>query len=102
MWGNLARFILKNRLILLIALMVATSFMAYHARNVKLSYEFARAIPVDNPKYQIYQSFRQQFGEDGNLLVVGVQTDDFFKAPFFNGYTALGETMKGIPGVQKN
>jgi predicted RND superfamily exporter protein len=100
MWGNLARFILKNRLILLIALMLATVFMAYHASHVKLSYEFSRAIPRDNPKYQTYQSFRQKFGEDGNLLVVGVQTDDFFKAPFFNGYSELGETMKNIPAVE--
>src|SRR5690349_1594718 len=100
MWANLARFILKNRLILLLALTLATAFMAYHARNVKLSYEFSRAIPVDNPKYQAYQSFRQKFGEDGNLLVVGVQTDQFFKAPFFNGYSALGETMKSIPAVE--
>src|SRR5918994_7422003 len=100
MWGNLARFILKNRLILLIALMLATAFMAYHAVHVKLSYEFARAIPVDNPKYQAYQSFRQKFGEDGNLLVVGVQTDKFFTAGFFNAYSALGEKMKAIPAVE--
>ncbi|RZK46357.1 MAG: RND transporter, partial [Pedobacter sp.] len=100
MWGNLARFILKNRLILLIALTLATVFMAYHAFQVKLSYEFSRAIPLDNPKYKIYQSFRQKFGEDGNLLVVGVQTDQFFKAPFFNSYTALAETFKKIPAVE--
>ena len=94
MWGNLARFILKNRLILFIALTLATVFMAYHASRVSLSYEFTRAIPLDNPKYKVYQSFRQKFGEDGNLLVVGVQTNDFFKASFFNEYAALGETFK--------
>jgi uncharacterized protein len=100
MWGNLARFILKNRLILLIALILATVFMGYHASKVSLSYEFARAIPVDNPKYQVYQSFRQKFGEDGNMLVIGVQTDQFFKAPFFNAYSALGETMRKINAVE--
>jgi predicted RND superfamily exporter protein len=74
--------------------------MTYHAFHVKLSYEFSRAIPLDNPKYQLYQSFRQKFGEDGNLLVVGVQTDSFFKAPFFNSYAALGETFRKIPAVE--
>jgi predicted RND superfamily exporter protein len=100
MWGNLARFILKYRLVLLISLILATVFMAYHAAQVKLSYEFARAIPVDNPKYKLYQSFRQQFGEDGNLLVVGVQTDKFFDESFFNEYRILGQTLKKIPAVE--
>ncbi|HMF72868.1 MAG TPA: MMPL family transporter, partial [Flavitalea sp.] len=100
MWGNLARFILKNRLILFIALTLATVFMAYHASRVSLSYEFTRAIPLDNPKYKVYQSFRQKFGEDGNLLVVGVQTNDFFKASFFNEYAALGETFKKTFAVE--
>jgi uncharacterized protein len=100
MWGNLARFILKNRLILLIALVLSTVFMGYHASRVQLSYEFSRAIPVDNPKYQLYQQFRQQFGEDGNLLVVGVQTNDFFTASFFNEYAALGERLKKIASVE--
>ncbi|MET0242920.1 MAG: MMPL family transporter [Flavitalea sp.] len=74
--------------------------MAYHAAHVKLSYEFSRAIPVDNPKYQTYQAFRQKFGEDGNLLVIGVQSNDFFKKEFFNDYTALGETLKKVPFVE--
>ncbi len=99
MWGNLARFILKNRLILIVALTMATVFMAYHASKVKLSYEFSRAIPVDNPKYQEYQSFRQKFGEDGNLLVIAVQTDQFFTGNFFNAYRKLSDSLKKVNGV---
>ena len=74
--------------------------MSWHASKVELSYEFTRAIPTDNPKYQTYQAFRARFGEDGNLLVIGVQTDKFFEAGFFNDYTALAAEMKKINAVE--
>src|SRR5262249_16035415 len=85
---------------LLLLLVAATAWIGYHASKVQLSYEFARAIPTDNPKYQIYQAFRKQFGEDGNLLVIGVQTDRFFKDDFFNSYGVLAEQVKKIPSVE--
>jgi predicted RND superfamily exporter protein len=68
--------------------------------KVELSYEFTRAIPLDNPKYQAYQAFRQKFGEDGNMMVIAVQTDQFFKAGFFNNYAGLVREMKRIPFVE--
>lgn len=100
MWGKLARFILKNRWVLLIILAASTIVMGYYASKVELSYEFSRAIPVDNPKYQAYQAFRQKFGEDGNLLVIGVQTDKFFTEAFFNDYAKLVEDLKKIPAIE--
>jgi len=74
--------------------------MAYHASKVELSYEFARAIPTDHPKYKTYQEFRKKFGEDGNLLVIGVQTNELFQEKTFNSYDSLQKTLKGINGVE--
>jgi predicted RND superfamily exporter protein len=54
--------------------LAATGIMGYYASKVELSYEFTNAIPTDNQKYIEYQDFRKQFGEDGNLMVIGVQT----------------------------
>ncbi|MDO6433781.1 MMPL family transporter [Flavitalea sp. BT771] len=99
MWESLARLVLKFRLSLLLFLLTATGFMAYHASRVKLSYDFNSSIPTDNPKYIANLNFRQQFGDDGNLLVVGVQTDRLFEKEIFSGYIALGEKLKKITGV---
>jgi uncharacterized protein len=99
MWGKLGSFILRYRFILLGILLAATVFMGYHASKLQLSYEFTRAIPTDNPKYITYQEFRQKFGEDGNLLVIGIQTTDLFKADFFNDYAKLVEQLRAIPEV---
>jgi uncharacterized protein len=101
MWGNIASFVLRFRLLLLILLIGATAFMGYHASRVQLSYEFARAVPIDNPKYVAYQNFKKQFGEDGNLLVIGVQTDKLFDQNVFNDYIALNNKLKKIPGVDE-
>jgi predicted RND superfamily exporter protein len=99
MWESLARLVLKFRLFLLLFLLAATGFMAYHASRVKLSYDFNSSIPTDNPKYIANLNFRKQFGDDGNLLVVGVQTDKLFEKEIFSGYIALGEKLKKITGV---
>jgi predicted RND superfamily exporter protein len=100
MWKSLGQFILKYRLILLLVLLGATSFMAYHASKVELSYEFSRAIPTDHPKYIAYQEFRKKFGEDGNLLVIGIQTDQLFNEKIFNNYVSLQKELKKINGVE--
>jgi uncharacterized protein len=100
MWRSLGKFILKNRIPLLIVVIAATVFMGYHAKQVQLSYEFAKAIPVDNPKYKIYQEFKKQFGEDGNLLVVGIQTDQFFTQDIFNSYATLQRNIRKVEGVE--
>src|SRR5690349_6616099 len=99
MWRSLARFILKYGFYLLAVLLAITIFLGWQASQVKLSYEFSRAIPTDNPKYQDYQAFRKQFGEDGNLLVIGIQTKDLFNQSVFNDYTALARKLKTSTGV---
>ena len=100
MWESIARFVLKFRWVLLVLLLASTIFMAYRASKVELSYEFSKAIPTDNPKYKAYQDFRKKFGEDGNLLVIGIQTDQFFTQNFYNDYTTLVETLRKVPSVE--
>jgi len=99
MWESLARLVLKFRLFLLFFLLAATAFMAYHASRVRLSYDFNTSIPTDNPKYIANLNFRKQFGDDGNLLVVGVQTDKLFEKNNFSGYITLGNDLKKVSGV---
>ena len=100
MWKRLAKFVLKNRLALLILLFLCTGLMAFYASKIKLSYEFSKAIPTDNPKYQEYLSFKKKFGDDGNLLVIGVQTDSFFELSKFNAFKILNNDLKKIPYVE--
>ncbi|MEI8099462.1 MAG: MMPL family transporter [Sediminibacterium sp.] len=99
MWYRLGQFILKNSVGALLLLLVLTCVMGYYAVQVKLSYDFTRAVPVDNPKMADYQAFLKKFGADGNTMVIGVQTDQYFKKDFFNAVATLGQALKKIPGV---
>jgi len=100
MWHALGEMILRYRIALLAVLFGMTGWMGYEASQVQLSYEFTRAIPTDNPKYKSYQAFKAKFGEDGNLLVVGVQSDRFFHDTVFNAYAALVRDLKKVSGVE--
>jgi uncharacterized protein len=99
MWHKMGVWLLRFRLPLLIALFSFTGLMAYYASKVKISYEFVRAIPTDNPKYQAFLAFQKQFGEDGNMMTVGFQTDKLFTPSVFNELIALQRDLKSTPGV---
>jgi len=94
MWKKLAEFVLRFRFVLLLLLLATTGIMGYFASQVKLSYDFAKAIPTDNPKYKDYQAFKARFGDDGNVVVIGVQNKDFFSLPFFKNYVQWQKNIK--------
>ncbi|HTN18627.1 MAG TPA: hypothetical protein VL092_13135, partial [Chitinophagaceae bacterium] len=74
--------------------------MGYKATKVQLSYDSTGAIPTDNPKYQEYQEFKKQFGQDGTMMVVGVQTEHFFEPVFFNEYTKLVQQLQKAYAIE--
>jgi predicted RND superfamily exporter protein len=98
-WLQLGKNIVKYKVAALTFLALSTLFMGYFAIQVKLSYEFTKAIPEDNPKFVIYQDFVKKFGVDGTTMVVGFQTDSFFTAGIFNQVADLQKDIKTIPGV---
>jgi uncharacterized protein len=101
MWQRLGNFVIKNRLVLLIVLFAVSGVMGFYASKVKLGYEFAKAIPVDNPKYLDYKAFQQRFGDDGNVLVMGIKTDSFFNPAVFKKYYQLHKQLKKVEYVEE-
>lgn len=100
MWQQIGKFVLRFRFTLLLILLVTTAFMLYHALQVHISYEFVRTIPVDNPLYQQYLDFKKQFGDDGNTLVIGCQTDRLFEEHEFADYVELCNGLKKVDKVE--
>ena len=100
MWKNLGEWLLRNRLWLLLSLAIFTAVMGYYASKVQLSYDFAKAIPTDNPKYKDYLSFKEKFGEDGNLFTIGFTKKDLFTQPFFSNLLELHYGLKDVNGVE--
>src|SRR3954447_614923 len=99
MWNQLAHFILKYKLPLLVILLGLTVWMGFEASKVQMSYEFSKAIPTDNPKYQDYLGFKQKFGDDGNTMVLGFETGNLYTSPVFNAMGLLQQQLKKVAGV---
>jgi len=100
MFTWLARFILRNRILLLIVIGAITAFMGYKAFDIKLSYDFAKILPANDPDFIAYENFKKTFGEDGSVMVIGVEDKNFFQLQKFNDWWSLGQEIKKIDGIE--
>jgi hypothetical protein len=100
MWKSIAVAVLRFRYFLLLLLLLLTAFFGYYASQVRLGYEFSRAIPTDNPKYLSFERFKKTFGDNGGLLVIAAQTNRFFDSAFFNDFVALQRRLKSVRGIE--
>lgn len=94
MWYRLGQNILKYKKTYLFFILLSTVVMGYFAAQIKLSYEYTKAIPSDNPKFIVYNEFVKKYGVDGTTVVVGFETDHFYSKDFFNQVDALHKTIK--------
>lgn len=74
--------------------------MAFNASHVQMGYDFAKAIPTDNPKYKDNIAFKQKFGDDGNTMVLGIETDKLYTPTVFNALAVLQKDLKTVSGVE--
>jgi len=94
MWYHLGQNILKYKKTYLFFIFLSTVVMGYFAVQIKLSYEYTKAIPSDNPKFIVYNEFVKKYGVDGTTVVVGFKTDHFYTKDFFNQVDALHKAIK--------
>lgn len=99
MWVRVASTILRNRLPILFILGAITVFMAFQAQRIEMSYQYAPLLPEDDPTYLEYEYFVKLFGNEGNLLVLGVEDASFFEKEHFNRWQVLAAELKAIRGV---
>ena len=65
-----------------------------------MSYDFKGTVPDIDPEAVIYQQFRAEFGEDGNVVALGVEDSAIYKFENFVAFTALSEKIKQVNGVR--
>ena len=100
MWKILSKSLLKNRIVYLSVVFLLTVFFGYQASKLELSYNFAKILPETDSSFIAYQNFKKNFGEDGNVLAVGIQTPDVFDSSLFNDWINLTQTIKKIDGIK--
>jgi len=101
MWNFIVRFILKYRLLILIILGLLTVFFGYQATKVEMSYELPKMLPNSDSVSIEYDNFRKIFGEDGNVIYVGIQDKNIFQLNEFNEMYDLTAKLKKVDGVEE-
>jgi predicted RND superfamily exporter protein len=99
MFTYISRFILKNRTLLIVILALLTAFMAFKGKSVQLSYENNSMLPEKDSTRIEYQEFKKLFGEDGNVIVIGVKNPELYNLEQFNAWADLGNQIREIDGV---
>jgi predicted RND superfamily exporter protein len=101
MFTRISRIILRNRILLIVLISVFTAYMAFEALSVKLSYENSSLLAAKDSAMVEYQKFKAQFGEDGNVLMIGIKDPEIFRLEHFNAWYELGDSIRAIDGVQE-
>ena len=72
-WSLVARFILRNRILILLVLVFSTIFWSTQWKYMQFTYTEANLLPDKHPENITYKSFTKIFGEEGNVLVIAFQ-----------------------------
>ena len=96
MWQKVANTILRFRLLMLSILAIITLFFAYNATKVTLQYEFASLLPSNDPTFQTYEKFKKDFGQDGMMIVIATNDNEFYQKDKFNAWYNMGIELKNL------
>lgn len=99
MWDKIASAVMRYRVWWLLIILGLTGFMGYHASKIQLAYDMQKLVPKTDKDFITYINFKNKFGEDGNKLIIGVQTENFWKLDYFRRFSALCDSLSNIPGV---
>jgi len=99
-WGAVARLILRNRIGIIIVVIAATCFFGSQWDKMRFTYTEANLLPDDHDVNLKYNAFLETFGEEGNLIVLGVKDSSLFTVENLNAWNALSSSFKSYDEVE--
>ena len=100
LWESIAGIILNNRILIIISLILATYFFSTHWHKIRFTYTEANLLPNTHEENLKYNSFTSKFGEEGNLIVIGVKDSLLFTLENLNAWNKLSNSFKDLPQVE--
>lgn len=99
-WEAVARLILRNKIFILLAVITATVFFSMQWKHMRFTYTEANMLPDEHEVNLVYNDFLKVFGEEGNLIVLGVKDSSLFTVEQFNAWNKLAESFKTTKEVE--
>ena len=99
-WNALARLILRNRVAILVLIGLFTALMVSQWSKMRFSYTEANLLPDDHFVNLDYNRFLEIFGEEGNLIVLGVKDSRLFSVENLNAWNRFSKSFENNPNVE--
>ncbi|ULC59458.1 efflux RND transporter permease subunit [Flaviramulus sp. BrNp1-15] len=99
-WDVTARLILRNKIIIIVGIVLVTLFFSRQWDNMRFTYTEANLLPDDHAVNITYNNFLKKFGEEGNLIVFGVKDSSLFTVEKINAWNKLSQDFKKDKAVE--
>ncbi len=75
--------------------------MAYKAKDVHYTYSYFTPVPADDPEMVYFTKFKENFGEDANVLAIGIKDSALYKVDNFRRFKYLSDELLTMRGVKQ-
>lgn len=99
-WDVVARLILRNKIIILAGIILVTFLLSQKWENMRFTYTEANLLPDDHEVNVTYNNFLNKFGEEGNLIILGIKDSTLFTVEKLNAWNNLSENLKQNEAVE--
>ena len=99
-WEIIARLILRNKIGILVVIILTTIFFSSQWNNMRFSFTEANLLPDEHEVNVTYNEFLNIFGEEGNLIILGVKDSTLFTVDKLNAWNQLSEDFKAFDEVE--
>ncbi len=100
-WNSIASLILRNRIVIILFIAIATFLLSTQWKNMRFSFTEANLMPDDHEVNIAYHDFLDKFGEEGNLILLGVQDSALFTPEKFKAWNELTAKLTKYPEVDQ-
>jgi len=98
-WTKIAGLILRNRYLVLLCIAIITGLLATQMKYMKFSYTEANLLPEDHEANLQYNQFLEIFGEEGNLVILGIKDATVFTPKKFNAWNNLVQKFDSLEEI---
>jgi predicted RND superfamily exporter protein len=74
--------------------------MGYVGRDIEMSYTYAQMLPRKDSATLDYRTFVETFGEEGNIIIISVEDEDFFELEHFKRWQQLCNELEQVGAVE--
>jgi predicted RND superfamily exporter protein len=99
-WEAVARLILRNRIVILIMIGLGTALMVSQWNKMRFSYTEANLLPDQHHVNLDYNTFLDIFGEEGNIIVLGVKDSTLLTAQNFNAWNSFSKSIEKNENIE--